>query len=228
MTGLSGLCWPSGGGPWALILRCTSTSANAPLPAEAGLSVSGSGFQDVALFYSLKACGPNGRMNMAAPCSLPRSWKFAPQLFREPSQKSSLSYLPGFCQNSVFTCQWRSVPISGPRLSSNSRFYGFLWPRPTLYVLGVGGLAMLLLFAGPLPGKPPRNRAGIRGLGLHRAGSQHLDSRFSASLSDLTSGNSEAFRPHPLFLWPPGSWDHDATAGTPPCFPTWTPLSPPQ
>ena len=62
----------------------------------------------------------------------------------------------------------------------NSNFYGFLWHRPTPYLQGVGSLAMLLFFAGPLSGKWTPNHAVIQSIGQHRAESQDLALWFSA------------------------------------------------
>ena len=86
----------------------------------------GSGFQQVPLFYSLKACSTNGWGDCHRTLLPTPELKIHTQLFSEPAQKKTFhrSYLLGFCQNSVSSpCQGRGIFIVGTWLSSNSNCF---------------------------------------------------------------------------------------------------------
>ena len=100
---ISKLCAVLCEGPIVPILRCPCPCGNvSPLPG-AEFSVTGSRFHYVVLFFSLKAFSTDRLVeNDRALLSSPRAESSCPQLFSEPSQKSSQSLLsPWFPPNSL-------------------------------------------------------------------------------------------------------------------------------
>ena len=139
---------------------------------ETGLRIRGSGFHYVAPFCSLKAFNTDewGEYDYTR-LSIPGAENSCPPLFSKPSQKSnqslvSLVSIQTLCSPTL----WLSVFISGTLLSSKTpNFMDSCGEDLCCSALGWrGGLATLLLFARPLPGKWSPNCAMVCSLWQRR------------------------------------------------------------
>ena len=148
------------------------------------------------MFCSLKAFSTDGPEEYGCSCFFnPEAESLDSLLLSEPSQKSNQTLLsPWFpselCDQAFLSqvCDW---VIKTPSFtdSCGADLHYFSQERE-------GGLAMLLPFAGCLPGKQLHNRAAVRSIWQCRAESRYLDPPFSTGLPILMLGNPTALR-HP-------------------------------
>ena len=123
-----------------------------------------------------------GGMSMVALALRPRAENSCPPAFSAPAWKSNQSLLsPQFLSELCVHCPWVQTFLSQAcDCFKTPNFRDSCGMDPCSSWHRESGLTMLLLFAGPFPGKQSHDCAMVHSWWQHRAVNQHLDSLCSA------------------------------------------------